>query len=55
MIFTSNRSDDVLRNFCFIYHKINHFIADYFDNLLKNVRVNEIELENFNDENSKNV
>ena len=50
-----NRSDDVSRDFCFIYYKIDHFIVDCFDNSLKNARVNEIELKNFNDENSKNV
>ena len=55
MIFALNRSDDVLRNFCFIYHKTDHFIIDCFNNLSKNVRVNEIELKNLNDENSKNI
>ena len=55
VIFALNRSDDVLRNFYFIYHKIDHFIIDCLNNLLKNVHVNEIELENFNDENSKNA
>ena len=55
MTSASNRSDDVSRNFYFICYKIDHFVADCFNNLLKNVYVNEIELENLNDENLKNV
>ena len=53
--FTLNRSNDVSRILCFICYKINHFIIDYFDNLSKNVRVNDIKFKNFNNENSKNV
>ena len=53
--FASDWNDDVSRNFCFIYYKIDHFVADCFNNLSKNARINKIELENFNNENSKNV
>ena len=55
VIFASNRNDNVLRNFYFICHKIDYFIVNYFNNLSRNARVNEIEFENFNNENSKNV
>ena len=55
VIFILNWNDDVSRNFYFIWYKIDYFIVNYFNNLLKNVCVNEIEHENLNDKNSKNV
>ena len=55
MIFALDRNNNVSRNFCFICYKINYFNINCFNNLSKNARVNEIELENFNDENLKNV
>ena len=51
----SNRNDNVSQNSCFICHKIDHFVVDYFNNSLRNARVNEIKLKNLNDENSKNA
>ena len=50
-----NQNDNVSRDFCFICHKINYFIINYFDNLLKNARVNKIKLKDLNNKNSKNV
>ena len=53
--FMLNENNNVLQNLYFIYYKIDHFVIDSFNNLSKNVHVNEIELKKFNDENSKNI
>ena len=50
-----NQNNDAAQNFYFICHKINYFVINYFNNLIKNICVNEIELKNLNDKNSKNV
>ena len=37
VIFVLNQIDNVTQDFYFIYYKIDYFIVNYFNNLLKNV------------------
>ena len=55
VILILNSSNNITQNFCFIYYKINYLIINYFENLLKNICINEIELKNFDNKKWKNI